>query len=260
MLEFTDFTPKVAVVTGAGRGLGRDLVRVLAAQGVSVAALGRTGADLEALAGEDHGTRVLPVQADVGDPDSLRAAFQRVDAELGPVDVLINNAAVYPLVDFLDESPESFAQALNINVSGVASCSKLALERMVPRALGRIVNLTSFAGKAPAHMSAAYSVSKGAVRILTEAMITDLGDRFPGIVINEWIPGALQTPMGTPDGIETAQAAKWGAALALWHDPALTGVVFVKDRESLKQLSLKRRLFNKATGRTPRPRVLSGRL
>lgn len=264
MLEFPTNAPRVAVVTGAGRGLGRELALVLAGQGLQVAGFGRNLADLERLAADAaagaSAGRILPVVADVADRCAMRAGFRVVDAELGPVDTLVNNAAVYPLVDFLDETPESFARTMDVNLGGMVTAAMLALERMVPRGQGRIVNVTSFAGRAPAHMSAAYSVSKGAARILTQAMVTDLGDRFPDIVITEWIPGALKTPMGIPEGRDPAEAARWGAALALWRDPALMGASFVEDRELLPEASLKRRLFNRLTGRRPEPRQLAGRL
>lgn len=257
MLELEEYRPQVALVTGAGKGLGRALALALAERGLRVAALGRQRPALDRLAAEAKGGQILPLEADVAEGEALRRAFDVIDAELGPVDILINNAAVYPHRDFLDETPEGFAQTLNINLGGAASCAMLALARMVPRGTGRIINITSFAGRRPAPMSSAYSVSKGAARILTEAMIADLGDRFPDIVINEWIPGALNTGMGVPEGHDPATAAQWGASLAVMHDPALTGITFVEDREEFPLLSLKRRLFNKITGRTPVPRRLT---
>ncbi|APX14349.1 oxidoreductase (plasmid) [Tateyamaria omphalii] len=248
-------TPEVAIVTGAGDGLGRRLASELAAQGLRVAAIGRNMADLKALATETAGT-VVPIRADVGDVDALRAAFDRIDADLGPVDILFNNAAVYPHRDFLDETPESFQQVMDINLGGTLNCAMLALKRMVPRGSGRIINVATFAGNDPTYMSSAYSVSKGACRILTQSMVRDLGDRFHDIIINDWVPGALKTKMGLPDGTDPALAARWGVALALWHDQSLNGVTFDRDCEQLPVLSFKRRLFNKLTGRTPIPRQI----
>ncbi|WP_147114292.1 SDR family NAD(P)-dependent oxidoreductase [Tateyamaria sp. syn59] len=252
----TSPAPEVAIVTGAGRGLGHHLAAGLAAQGLRVAAIGRKLADIEALATEtaDLPGAITPVLADVGDVDALRAAFDRIDADLGPVDILFNNAAVYPHRDFLDETPESFRQVMDINLGGTMTCAMLALERMVPRGHGRIINVATFAGNDPTYMASAYSVSKGACRILTQAMVRDLGDRFHDIIINDWVPGALRTEMGLPDGTDPALAATWGVGLALWHDQSLNGVTFDKDCEQLPVLSLKRRLFNKVTGRTPKPR------
>jgi NAD(P)-dependent dehydrogenase (short-subunit alcohol dehydrogenase family) len=255
MSEFDAPEARIALVTGAGRGLGRELALALAGHGLQVAALGRKADDLDALAGESD--RILPVVADVADTQSLTKAFQQIDTELGPVDTLINNAAVYPHRDFLDETPGRFMATININLGGMAACAMLALDRMVPRAAGRIVNVTSFAGLNPTHHSSAYSVSKGAGRILTAAMVRDLEDRFPDIVISDWVPGALKTSMGIPEGIDPAEAAGWGAKLAMMRDPALNGATFLQSSEHLPIPSFKRRLFYKLTGRKVAPRSLT---
>ena len=122
---------------------------------------------------------------------------------------------------------------------------------MVQTGFGRILNVSSYADVAPLSASAGYSVSKGAARILTRALVADLGDRFPGIVIGDWMPGMLATRMGVAAGLDPVQAARWGARLALWHDPALTGTIFEMDREVLPPRGLKRRILERLTGRRP---------
>jgi NAD(P)-dependent dehydrogenase (short-subunit alcohol dehydrogenase family) len=256
MLPFSTYDPKVVLVTGAGRGLGREMVLTLVGRGIKVGALGRTEADLQALVGEAPGGMVQPLLADVSDPASLKAAFGELDAGLGKLDALINNAAVYPHRDFLDETPESFAHTMDINLGGIVACSMLALERFLPLGMGRIVNVATFAGNNPTYLSSAYSVSKAAARVLTRAMVKDLGDRFPDIVINDWIPGALNTSMGIPEGHDPKEAAKWGVNLTLMHDPEINGLSFNENREDLPLLSLKKRVFYKLTGQTPEPRRL----
>jgi NAD(P)-dependent dehydrogenase (short-subunit alcohol dehydrogenase family) len=251
-----DPAPAIALVTGAGRGLGRALALELTQRGMTVAALGRNLVDLNALVDEAPAGRILPLVADVADPIALTAAFNEIDYRLGPLDTLINNAAVYPHRDFLAETPASFAATMSVNLGGTATCAMLALERMVQTGRGRILNVTSLADIRPTHLSSAYSVSKGACRILTRAMVVDLADRFPDIVINEWIPGVLNTDMGLAEGNDPKLAARWGAALALWRDPAITGATFIEDREQLSVLSWKRRLFNRVTGQHQLPRVV----
>lgn len=244
----------VAVITGAGSGLGRALAQELARQGVTVAALGRRMSPLEETAGADTAGRIHPIQADVADPDAVAAAFAAIRADLGAPGILINNAAVYPHRDILDETPQSFAQTMDINFGGIVACCHGALQDMVAQGYGRIINVGSFADLHPAPVSAAYSVSKGAGRIFTRALIADLGDRFPDIVINDWMPGVLNTQMGLADGLDPQIPARWGAALALWHARDLSGVVFERDTEILPPLSGKRRIFNKLTGRVVHPR------
>lgn len=91
-------------------------------------------------------------------------------------------------------------------------------------------------------------MSKGAARILTRALVADLADRFPDIVISDWMPGMLATRMGIPDGIAPEQSATWGAELALWHDPALTGTTFEQAVEIPPPRGLKARIKDRLLG------------
>lgn len=244
----------VAVVTGATRGLGEALALELAGLGVTVAAIGRDEAGLRRVAAEAAGGRMHPVVLDVGDIAAVPQVFAGIARDLGPVTVLINNAAVYPRRDFLEEGPEDFMATVAVNLGGVVACSHAALMGMVETGFGRILNVSTFADVLPLPASAGYSVSKGAGRVLTRALVADLGDRFPDIVISEWMPGIMATRMGRPEGLSAQDAARWGASLALWHDRSLTGRTFVLDREMLEPRSLKRRLLDKLTRRTPEPR------
>jgi NAD(P)-dependent dehydrogenase (short-subunit alcohol dehydrogenase family) len=246
---------EVAVVTGAGAGLGRALAVALCARGVAVAGMGRqehTLAETAVLAGE----RFLPLVADVSEPDQIHTAFATLRQKLGPVSILINNAAVYPERDILDETPESFLRTIDINLGGAVRATHAALKDMTATGRGRILSVGSFADIAPLPCSAAYSVSKGALNSFSRALVADLGDRLPHIVISTWMPGILKTEMGHPDGIDPALAAQWGAALALWNDPALNGAVFEMDREVLPPRSLKTRLKDRLRGQRQSPRQI----
>ncbi len=228
----------VAVVTGAGSGLGRAMAVELCARGQQVVGLGRRGealADTKALAGD----RFTAIQTDVSDPDAVRAAFAAMPA---PVAILINNAGVYPHRDIFDETAESFMQTVNINLGGMVACTRAAVEHMGQTGIGRIVNVSSFADLAPLPCSAAYSVSQGAGTTTSRALVADLGDRLPGIVVSTWMPGMLNTEMGLPDGVDPAVAAQWGAALALNGDRSLNGTVWEMDREVLPARGIKGRV------------------
>lgn len=243
----------VAIVTGAGSGLGRALAVKLCERGFRVVGTGRRSAAL----GETRtmaGHLFQPLPLDVGNAAAVRDAF----AGLGPLALLINNAAVYPRRDFLDESGESFMDTVAVNLGGVAACSRAALAQMCTTGRGRIVNVASFADIAPLPAASAYSVSKGAARILTRAMVADLGDRFPGIVIGDWLPGMLRTGMGIPDGTAPETAAAWGVALALDMDPGLNGTVFERDTELLPAKGIKRKLRDLVLLRRRHPRRLTG--
>jgi NAD(P)-dependent dehydrogenase (short-subunit alcohol dehydrogenase family) len=234
----------IAVVTGAGSGLGRQLALRLARLKFRVVAFGRQSAALEEtrILAESDSRYIAALVLDVGDSVGVRSAFDRIADEYGPVVLLYNNAAVYPRRDFLYENPESFMDTVRCNLGGVVACTHAALLGMAERGFGRIVNVGSFADIAPLPASSAYSVSKGAARILTRALVADLGDRFPGIVISEWMPGMLRTGMGISDGIPPEVAARWGVELGLRCAPELNGLVFEQDREVLPVRSLKNRI------------------
>jgi len=247
----------IAVVTGAGGGLGRALVLELAARGMRVVALGRRRDGIEETAAMAPEGRVEVLQVDVADAGAVREGLSQIADEV-PITLLINNAAVYPRRDFLDETPDSFMDTVAINLGGMVNCSHAALEGMVEAGFGRIMNVSTFADIAPLPASSGYAVSKGAARILTRAMIADLADRFPDIVINDWMPGMLATRMGVAHGLDPAQSAKWGATLALWHDPVLTGTVFEQNREILPPRGIKGRVKDALLLRRRRPRMISG--
>lgn len=246
----------IAIITGAGSGLGRALAKHLTDDGFTVAGFGRRQAALEetqAICGQ----KFLPIALDISKPGDVTQAIDDL-AATKPLAMLINNAAVYPHRDFLDETPESFAATMNINLGGVVNCSHAALRQMVKTGQGRILNVATFADLNPLPTAGAYSVSKGAARILTRALIADLGDRFPGICIGDWMPGMLKTDMGIPDGLPPEQAARWGATLATHADPSLTGTVFEMDREVLPPRGLKGKIKDIVLLRRRKPRLIAG--
>ena len=244
----------LAVVTGASGGLGRCLSVELVRRGVRVVGLGRR-ADALAETAAEEGDGFTPVVADVGDAEAVARAFDAAD-KIGPVTILVNNAAVYPRRDILDETPESFAATVAANLGGTVNCSHEALRRMVETGSGRIMNVSTFADVAPLAASAAYSTSKGAQRIFTRCLVADLADRFPGIVINDWMPGMLSTTMGVPHGTAPEMAAKWGATMALWRDVSINGTVWEENREIPPHRGLKTRIKDKLLFRRPVIRTL----
>ncbi|WP_270732606.1 SDR family oxidoreductase [Shimia sp. Alg240-R146] len=233
-------TDGVAVVTGAGSGLGRALSVELCKRGQRVVGFGRR-ADALTETATLAGDLFTAIPADVSDSNAVRAAFAKARA-IAPVAILINNAGVYPHRDILDETAESFMDTVNVNLGGMVACTRAALDDMGKTGVGRIVNVSSFADIAPLPCSAAYSVSKGACSVFSRALVADLGDRLPGIVVSTWMPGMLRTDMGLPDGLEPAVAAHWGASLALDADRSLNGTVWEMDREILPTRGIKERI------------------
>ena len=243
-----------ALITGAGSGLGRALAVRLSEQGMTVLGLGRR-AEALAQTAKAAGNSFVFIPTDISDFKTLRVAFEQL-AEHPPLTLLINNAACYPHRDILDETPESFMTTMATNFGGTLAATRLALEHFTGTGFGRILNVATFADLNPLPTASAYSTSKGANRILTRALIADLADRFPDVVITDWMPGMLATEMGIPDGLPPAQSAIWGAELALWHDPALNGATFEKDTEILPPRGLKTRLKHALLLRRTKPRRL----
>ncbi len=248
-----DLKSGVAVVTGAGSGLGRALAHHLCRENVSVVGLGRREDALEKTRQDAMGM-FHPYPVDISNPAAVRDVIAESTKKHGKITILINNAAVYPRQDFLDETGESFAQTVAINLGGTVNVTRAVLESMLQTGVGRIVNVSSYAGDHPLPASSAYSVSKGAQRIFSLALTRDLADRFPDIVINTWMPGILATDMGVSVGLAPDEAAAWGVALALKHDHSLMGTTFERNQEILPSRSFRRRALDALLMRRPKPR------
>lgn len=194
-----DIKDKVVVITGIGTGLGRSLAQDFAKSGAKVAGISRTEADLVETAKSCPG--LVWHAGDVSKAEDVDALFEKTEAALGPVDVLINNAAVYPREFFVDQSMDDFEKALLVNVMGVARTCHRALPNMLERRFGRIVNIGSYAFVAPIPRAAVYSASKGAVSSLTRALASEVdAEKFPDVRINELMPGQFDTRMGISSG------------------------------------------------------------
>jgi 3-oxoacyl-[acyl-carrier protein] reductase len=179
------FSGRIALVTGAASGIGDAVARRLVAEGAAVASL-----DLEAHASDG----ILGLAGDVSRSSEVEAAVERVERELGPLDVLVCSAGVPGAsLGTLDVTDEEWRHVLAVNADGVFFCNRAAAARMVPRGYGRIVNVASIAGKEGNPMAAAYSASKAAVIALTKAVGKDLART--GVVVNCVAPAVIQTPI-----------------------------------------------------------------
>lgn len=231
---------EIAVITEASWGIGKELALALVRRGIAVAGIARAPFQIEG---------VLPITADVRQPEEVARAFGEIRDRLGAPTILVNNAETYPDRDILDETPATFMDTVHLNLGGAFNCCHEVLPAMVANGTGRIINVVTFADVSPAPLAAGYSVSKGALRILTRALVADLGDRFPGIVVTDWVPGTHQPRKGIPDGVDPALAAEWGATLALMRQPEINGRVFLRDREHQPPRSLKGRVKDRVLGR-----------
>ncbi len=186
---------KVVLVTGAQQGIGRAMALEFAAAGADVAInwLDDEGAAREvAEAVRGLGRRALPVQADVAQLDAVRAMVAAVGEGLGPVDVLVNNAGVFPRVPFLDMEERDWDYVLDVNLKGAFFCAQAAAQAMVAaRRLGSIVNLTSGAAFRGSPRGTHYCASKGGVLSMTRQMALELAPHR--IRVNAIAPGLTDT-------------------------------------------------------------------
>jgi NAD(P)-dependent dehydrogenase (short-subunit alcohol dehydrogenase family) len=160
---------KVVAITGAARGIGKATAQALVRQGARVG-IGDLDVDLARQTAASLGSGVRAYELDVTSRPSVAAFLDSVERDLGPLDVIVNNAGIMPITPFLDESDASAVRQLDINVHGTLFGMKEALPRMLPRRSGHIVNLASVAGKAGFPYLATYCASKHAVVGLTEAV------------------------------------------------------------------------------------------
>ncbi|AYA74854.1 3-ketoacyl-ACP reductase [Bacillus sp. Y1] len=167
---------KTAIVTGAGRGIGRATAIALAKEGVNVGLVGLTLSNLEKVAEElrKFQVKVAVATADVADLDSITNAVEKIRGELGAVDILINNAGTAKFGGFLDLSPEEWENIIKVNLMGVYNTTRAVLPEMIERKAGDIVNISSSAGQKGAPVTSAYSASKFGVLGLTESLALEV--------------------------------------------------------------------------------------
>lgn len=178
----------VAVVTGAGSGIGRATARSLAAHGMQLVAIDVDKAAADAVASDTGG---LPLTVDVADAGAMEAAATTVVEKLGPPDVLVNNAGVGMSGRFLDTSEEDWRWIIDINLGGVRNGCRAFGPAMVGRGRGHVVNVSSGLAFMPRATEPAYVTTKAAVLALTQCLRADWGPR--GVGVSAVCPGVIHT-------------------------------------------------------------------
>jgi 3-oxoacyl-[acyl-carrier protein] reductase len=191
---------KVAVVTGAGRGIGAAIAEALAAAGATVACTSRSMPEVETVAARiaASGGRAFALPADVGEADQVAALYEHTVSRAGGIDLLFVNAGVSLDQRPVEQSdPLAFEATMRVNLFGAYHCARLAIPHLRARGGGRMVMVGSGMGHSSLHGHAAYSCSKAGLWMLVRILSDEL--RAEGIAVNELVPGPVQTAMtGVP--------------------------------------------------------------
>lgn len=223
---------KVALVTGAGKGIGKAIALALASEGVHVALLSRTEKDLLSVATEINklGVKSTIVTADVSKIEEVNAAVNKVQVELGPIDILINNAGIGTFGKFLELEPAVWENMIKVNLLGVYYVTRAALPQMIERKTGDIINISSTAGRSGSAITSAYSASKFGVFGLSESLMQEV--RKHNIRVTAMAPSTIVTDLAQSANLITGDAER------VMHPEDFAELI-------IAQLKLNRRIFVK---------------
>jgi NAD(P)-dependent dehydrogenase (short-subunit alcohol dehydrogenase family) len=193
----SELAGQVAIVTGGSRGIGRAVAQALAAAGAAVTVTGRARDQLAHSVAliEGAGGRALALAADVADSDAMAGVLAETERQLGPVDVLVNNAAIAdPLGPLWEADPAVWWRTVETNLGGAFYACRAVLPGMVARRRGRIINVTGAGGIAPVPHFSAYGASKAALLRLTDTLAAEVASH--GIRVFALSPGMVETQLG----------------------------------------------------------------
>jgi 3-oxoacyl-[acyl-carrier protein] reductase len=186
-----DLKGKVAIVTGAGHGIGREIALSLARNGAEVVvtdvtdAIFEVGKQIEAL-----GSKALPIKCDVSDYEQAKDAEKQVAEKFERIDILVNNAGIYPQKAFSDMTADDWNKVLRVNLNGVFHCTKAVIPKMTKQGYGKIVNIASIAGAVVGFQNLThYSASKAAIVGFTKSLALEAAQH--GINVNAVAPGPI---------------------------------------------------------------------
>lgn len=199
---------KCALVTGAGKGIGKAVAIALANEGVHVGLMARTEKDLVAVAEEikAKGVNVAYATADISNRVAVEEAILKIQQELGDINILINNAGIGTFAKFLDLEPEAWENMIKVNLFGVYYATRAVLPSMIEKKSGDIINISSTAGKTGAAVTSAYSASKFGVFGLSESLMQEV--RKHNIRVTALAPSTVVTDLANSANLITGDAER----------------------------------------------------
>lgn len=223
---------KIALVTGAGKGIGRAIALALANEGVHVGLIARTESDLQSLAKdiEAKGVTSAIATADVSDIKSVNKAVSAIQQTLGNIDILINNAGIAKFGKFLDLETDEWEAQIKVNLFGVYYVTRAVISQMIERKTGDIINISSTAGLKGAATTSAYSASKFALLGLTDSLMQEM--RKHNIRVTALTPSTVLTDLAKSSNLINNNEER------VMHPEDLAELI-------ISQLKLNRRVFVK---------------
>ncbi len=231
----TNFSNKVAIVTGAGQGIGKAIAIALGRKGTKVVVadvsdlISAVAKEIEAL-----GSKALPLRCDVTNRESVENMTKSVLDNYGRIDILVNNAGIYPLKPFVEMTEKDWDRVFNVNIKGIFNCTQTVLPTMRGQRYGRIVNISSIAGTVIGYFNLVhYSATKAAIVGFTRSLALEVAR--DGICVNAIAPGAIETKAAT-EVVPKEVADQMIAAIPLgrWGKPEeiASAVLFLAGEES----------------------------
>lgn len=192
---------KTALITGAGRGIGRATAIAFAKEGINLGLVGRTAGNLENVVKEleEYDIEVTMATADVADNESVMAAVDHIKSELGSIDILINNAGIGKFAKFLEQTPEDFKNMIDVNLMGTYYVTRAVLPGMIEQSSGDIINISSTAGERGGAVTSAYSASKFGLLGLTESLMQEV--RKHNIRVSALTPSTVATDLAFAENL-----------------------------------------------------------
>ncbi|WP_443937048.1 3-ketoacyl-ACP reductase [Pedobacter sp. MW01-1-1] len=186
---------KNAIITGAGKGIGKAIAIALAKEGVNVGLIARTQSDLDETAAEieQYNVKIATATADVSNMDAVNVAVEKISGELGFISILINNAGIGKFGKLLEIDPESWEQIIKVNLFGAYYTTRAVASQMIENQMGDIINISSSAAYSPAAVTGAYSASKAGLNAFSTSLMQEL--RKHNIRVTSLAPSTTATDM-----------------------------------------------------------------
>ncbi len=189
-------TGKIALITGAGSGLGQATAQLFAQEGAHVIVADISQRRAEAVAAEIRQTtarRAIGLQADVTRSQAVHALIEQAKSQLGPINIIVNNAGIAQIKNLLDISPEEWQRMIDVHMKGTFLCTRAVIGDMIAAKWGRVINTASVAGMTGSPQNAHYAAAKAAIIGFTRSLALEYARS--GITVNAVAPGLIETPM-----------------------------------------------------------------